>query len=81
MTESGSTGSGKTYISNALYISALRKFHTVKYIKASTLIYELEQAEVTDEYLSYMQKISVFDLLVIDDLGPWNLTLVNIESL
>lgn len=33
----GSTGSGKTYISNALCISALRLFHTVRYVKASTL--------------------------------------------
>ena len=43
----GSTGSGKTYISNALCISALRLFHTVRYVKASMLIYELELAQVT----------------------------------
>ena len=42
----GSTDSGKNYISNALCISALRLFHTVRYVKASTLIYDLEQAQV-----------------------------------
>lgn len=46
----GSTGSGKTYISHALCVSALRQFETVRYIKASTLIYELEQAGVKGEY-------------------------------
>lgn len=77
----GSTGSGKTYISNALCISALRKFHTVKYTKASTLIYELEQAEVTGEYLSCTQKISAFDLLVIDDFGLMELDIDKCRNL
>lgn len=77
----GSTGSGKTYISNALCISALRKFLTVKYIKASTLIYELEQAQVTGEYLNYTQKISAYDLLVIDDFGLMELDIDKCRNL
>ena len=77
----GSTGSGKTYIANALCISALRQFYTVKYTKASTLIYELEQAQVTGEYLTYTKKISAFDLLVIDDFGLMELDIDKCRNL
>ena len=77
----GSTGSGKTYISNALCISALRQFLSVKYIKASTLIYELEQAQFKGEYLSYTQKIAAFDLLVIDDFGLMELDIDKCRNL
>ena len=77
----GSTGSGKTYISNALCISALRKFLSVKYIKASTLIYELEQAQFKGEYLNYTQKIAAFDLLVIDDFGLMELDIDKCRNL
>ena len=41
----GQTGSGKSYLSNALCISALRQFKTARYIKASWLINEMERAE------------------------------------
>lgn len=34
----GSTGAVKSYLVNALYIFALRRFHTCKYIRASTLM-------------------------------------------
>ncbi len=77
----GSTGSGKTYISNALCISALRQFLSVKYIKASTLIYELEQAQFKGEYLNYTQKIAAFDLLVIDDFGLMELDIDKYRNL
>lgn len=77
----GSTGSGKTYISNALCISALRLFHTVRYVKASTLIYELEQAQVTGEYLNYTKKLAALDLLVIDDFGLMELDIDKCRNL
>lgn len=77
----GSTGSGKTYISNALCISALRKFYTVRYVKASTLIYELEQAQIKNEYLSYTKKISELSLLVIDDFGLMELDIDKCRNL
>ena len=46
----GQTGSGKSYMANALAISALRQFKTVKYCKASQLIDELNRAEALDTY-------------------------------
>ena len=77
----GSTGSGKTYISNALCISALRLSHTVRYVKASTLIYELEQAQVAGEYLNYTKKLAARDLLVIDDFGLMELDIEKCRNL
>lgn len=65
----GTTGSGKTYFSNALALSALKKFKTVRYLKASTLIHELEAAEVQGEFLKCLNTLASLDLLIIDDFG------------
>lgn len=58
----GQTSSGKTYLSNALCICALRRFKTVKYIKASQLINELAKAEKFDNYC-FSSLILLFFLL------------------
>lgn len=77
----GSTGSGKTYIGNALCISALRQFRTVRYTKANHLIYELEQARITNEYMACTKKLAELDLLVIDDFGLMDLDLDKCRNL
>lgn len=46
----GQTGSGKSYLANALCISALRQFKMVKYIRASHLIDELNRSEAHGTY-------------------------------
>ena len=65
----GMTSSGKTYLSNALCVSALRKLKTVRYIKASHLMLELEQARIRDTYMDQLASFSKVDLLAIDDFG------------
>lgn len=65
----GMTSSGKTYLSNALCVSALRKLKTVRYIKASHLMLELEQARIRDTYMDQLTSLSKVDLLAIDDIG------------
>lgn len=65
----GMTSSGKTYLSNALCVSALRKLKTVRYIKASHLMLELEQARIRDTYMDQLTSLSKIDLLAIDDFG------------
>lgn len=65
----GMTSSGKTYLSNALCVSALRKLKTVRYIKASHLMLELEQARIKDTYMDQLTSLSKVDLLAIDDFG------------
>ena len=66
---SGKSSSGKTYLANALSVAALRRFKTVRYIKASRLISELEQARIKDAYMESVDRFSRYDLLVIDDFG------------
>ena len=77
----GPTGSGKTYFSNALALSALRKFKSVRYLKASTLIHELEAAEAQGEYLKYLNATASLDLLIIDDFGLMELDIDKCRNL
>ena len=71
----GSTGAGKSYLSNALCISALRQFKSARYIRANTLLNELEQARLKSSYLEYIKQISCLELLIIDDFGLMDLDL------
>lgn len=77
----GRTGSDKSYLSNALAISALRQFKTVRYCKASYLIYELNRAEAMDSYRETLAMLVSFDLLVIDDIGLMQLDLNKYRNL
>ena len=65
----GSAGEGKTHIANALCITALRQLRTVKYIRANTLLFESEKARKLNASYEYVNTLSSYDLLVIDDFG------------
>lgn len=65
----GSAGAGKTHIANALCVVALHQHRTVKYIRASTLMNESEKARLNNAAYDYINTMSAFDLLVIDDFG------------
>ena len=69
----GATGAGKSYISNALCIAAIRLFKTVKYIRANTMMSEMDQARIKGTYLDYINHMSRLDMLVIDDFGLMDL--------
>ena len=77
----GSTGTGKSWLSNALCINALRQFKTVRYVRANILMNELEQAHITDHYLHYINQIAQLDLLVVDDFGLMELDLDKCRNL
>lgn len=77
----GQTGSGKSYLANAFCISALRRFKTTRYMKASQLINELEKAEVTGDYIETLNQIAAYELLVIDDFGLMTLDLNKCRNL
>lgn len=49
--------------------SAIRQFKTVRYIRASILMGELEQSRIKGCYLEYIQKLAKIDLLAVDDFG------------
>lgn len=65
----GMSSSGKTYLSNALCIAALRQLKNVQYIRASRLMQELDRARNRGTYLEYVEEKMSVDLLVIDDFG------------
>lgn len=69
----GVAGAGKSYFVNALCVKALHDFKTVRYAKASTMIHELEKAELEKTYLDFMKSISSLDVLVLDDFGLMDL--------
>lgn len=71
----GATGAGKSYLSNALCIAAIRQFKTVKYIRANTMMSEMDQARIKGNYLEYINNMARLDLLVIDDFGLMDLDL------
>jgi len=71
----GATGAGKSYLANALCIAALRRFKSARYIRANTLMNELDQARYKSIYLEYVNHVAGLDLLVIDDFGLMDLDL------
>lgn len=77
----GMTGTGKTYLANAVCVNALRQFKTVRYLRASILMNELEQANIKGAYLDYINQIAKLDLLVIDDFGLMELDLDKCRNL
>ncbi len=71
----GASASGKTYLVNAFCITAMRQSKSVKYIKANTLMNEMEQARIKSTNLEYLNRLAKLDLLVIDDFGLMELDL------
>jgi len=67
----GATGSGKTYISNALGMTANRNFMTVKYIRLPELLAELAIARSEGTYKKVLKAYKSINLLIIDE---WLLT-------
>ena len=77
----GSSASGKTYLVNAICITAMRQSMHVRYIKANTLMSEMEQARIKSTNLDYLNRLTRLDLLVIDDFGLMDLDLDNCRDL
>lgn len=63
----GASGNGKTYISNALGISACRNFNSVKYIRIPDLLNELAVARMEGTYSKFKKTIQKVDLLILDE--------------
>lgn len=77
----GSTGAGKSYLANALCITAIKNFYNVRYIKTSAVINELEKAEIDKTYSEVLKKYSLYDVLAIDDFGLMNLDIDKCRNL
>ena len=53
----------------------MKQSKSVKYIKANTLMSEMEQTRIKSTNLDYLNKLTKLDLLVIDDFGLMDLDL------
>jgi DNA replication protein DnaC len=63
----GATGSGKSFISAALGLSACRNDHTVHYFRTSRLLYQLAQSHQDGSFPALLNSLSKLDLLILDD--------------
>ena len=77
----GATGAGKTYIANALCVLAIKEFHNVKYTKVSTVIHELEKAELDKKYEDVLKEYASYDVLALDDFGLMELDIDKCRNL
>lgn len=65
----GASGTGKTHLSAALGRSMIELGQWVKFIPATTLVQQLQQAKLQLQLPAILVKLDRYDLLIIDDLG------------
>jgi DNA replication protein DnaC len=63
----GATGNGKTYLANALGMTASRKFCTVKYVRLPDLLGELAIARAEGNYRKVLKQYRQWKLLILDE--------------
>lgn len=63
----GATGSGKSYLANALGVTAARKFHSVRYVRLPDLLGELAIACAEGTYRKVMKQLKQIKLLILDE--------------
>jgi DNA replication protein DnaC len=63
----GATGSGKTYLANALGTTASRNLYTVKYVRLPDLLGDLALARVDAGYRKVARVYRKADLLILDE--------------
>ncbi len=65
----GKTGSGKTFLAEALGVRAIGDGFTVYAIRTATLLQEISLARVDGSYTNLVKKFARYKLLIIDDFG------------
>lgn len=65
----GSTGTGKSYISSALGFKACQKGYKVMYANTYRLLGALKEAKAKGDIIKELKKIERMDLLILDDFG------------
>jgi len=63
----GTTGSGKTYIANALGVNACQSGYKTKYFRLPELFSELEAARVQGKYQQVMKQYQKCPLIILDE--------------
>jgi len=65
----GATGTGKSFLAQALARRAISLGYSAKYYRVSTLLEEIKMARLDGSYTKTLAKISKFKLLLLDDFG------------
>ncbi|WP_173916902.1 IS21-like element helper ATPase IstB [Halobacillus sp. Marseille-Q1614] len=63
----GASGNGKSYLSNALGVSACRKYYKVKYVRLPDLLEELAVARGQGIFQKTIKQYKKVDLLILDE--------------
>ena len=63
----GPTGSGKTYLSEAIGFQAIKMGYSAKKIRYKMLFEEINEARATGMFLKYLKKLQQKRVLIIDD--------------
>lgn len=70
----GKTGSGKTFLAEALGIRAIYEGFTVYYIRTSTLLEEIRLSRIDGNYTNLIKRFARYKLLILDDFGVSSIT-------
>ena len=65
----GPTGSGKSYLAQALGMHACHMIHKTLYYNTARLMDEIKLSKLQGDYLKFLKKIQNFELLILDDFG------------
>ena len=65
----GPTGTGKSYIAQALANRAILDGYTARYYRVSRLMEDLKLARLEGDYVKMLSRLAKFNLLILDDFG------------
>jgi len=65
----GATGTGKSFLAQAIARRAISLGYSTKYYRVTTLLEEIKMARLDGSYTKTLAKISKFKLLLLDDFG------------
>jgi len=65
----GKTGTGKSFLSQAIANHAIHNSYRVYYIRTPTLLEEIRISRIDGTYTNLLKKYSRFQLLILDDFG------------
>ena len=65
----GPTGSGKSYLAQALGVQACKMLYKTLYFNMTRLIDEISLAKLQGNYLAFLKKLQNAQLLILDDFG------------
>ena len=65
----GPTGVGKSYLATAIAMAACRNRYSTLFFRMNTLIEKLALVRASGTYLNFLKRVSVVDLVILDDFG------------